>query len=78
MDMIEITMDELFENLDSDDFCRRYGNPVKVRVQNGYVAVMAFELFERLYGKVDLSKENTIEMDEFLGREKEKKDDKPD
>ena len=78
MDMIEITMDELFENLDSDDFCRRYGNPVKVRVQNGYVAVMAFELFERLFGKVDLSKENTIEMDEFLGREKEKKDDKPD
>ena len=69
MDMIEITMDELFENLDSDDFCRRYGNPVKVRVQNGYVAVMAFELFERLFGKVDLSKENTIEMDEFLGRE---------
>ena len=78
MDMIEITMDELFENLDSDDFCRRYGNPVKVRTQNGYVAVMAFELFERLFGKVDLSKENTVEMDEFPGREKEKKDDKPD
>lgn len=78
MDMIEITMNELFENLDSDDFCRKYGNPVKVRTQNGYVAVMAFELFERLFGKVDLTKENTIEMDEFLGKETEKKDDKPD
>ena len=80
MDMIEITPEELMGNLDSDDFCRRFGNPVKVRTENGYIVVMAFELYERLFGKVDLSKEHTIEIDEFLrkSKETEKKDDKPD
>ena len=76
MDMIEITPEELMGNL---DFCRRFGNPVKVRTENGYIVVMAFELYERLFGKVDLSKEQTIEMDDFLGKSKEteNKDDKP-
>ena len=80
MDMIEITPEELMENLDSDDFCRKFGNPVKVRTENGYMVVMAFELYERLFGKGDLSKEHTIEMNEFLGKSKEteSKDDKPD
>ena len=47
--------------------------------ENGYIVVMAFELYERLFGKVDLSKEQAIEMDDFLGKSKEteNKDDKP-
>ena len=27
---------------------------------------MSFDLYERLFGKVDLDKENTIEMDDFI------------
>jgi hypothetical protein len=27
---------------------------------------MSFELYERLFGKADLTRENTIEMDEFV------------
>ena len=44
MEMIEVTPAELMGNLDSDDFCRRFGNPVKVRTENGYIVVSSNEL----------------------------------
>ena len=62
----EITIKELAENIESDDFCRRYGNPVMFKTETGYKVVVSFELYERLYGKVNLSEEKTMEMDTFV------------
>ena len=45
---------EFIDNLDSDDFFRRYGNPVKFNADGRYLVAMSFELYERLFGKLDL------------------------
>lgn len=52
--MVEITEQEFIDNLDSDDFFRRYGNPVKFNADGRYLVAMSFELYERLFGKLDL------------------------
>ena len=61
----EISSRELIEKLDSDDFYKVYGNPVKCKIFDTDRILMSSDLYERLFGKVDLDKENTIEMDEF-------------
>ena len=48
--MVEITEQEFIDNLDSDDFFRRYGNPVKFNADGRYLVAMSFELYERLFG----------------------------
>ena len=62
----EISSRELIEKLDSDDFYKVYGNPVKCKIFDKDKIFMSFDLYERLFGKVDLDKENTIEMDDFI------------
>ena len=52
--MVEITEQEFIDNLDSDDFFRRYGNPVKFNADGRYLVAMSFELYERLFRKLDL------------------------
>ena len=52
--MIEITEQEFIDNLDSYDFFRRYGNPVKFNVDGRYLVAMSCELYESLFGKMDL------------------------
>ena len=52
--MVEITEQEFIDNLDSDDFFRRYGNPVKFNADGRYLVAMSFELYERLFWKLDL------------------------
>ena len=42
--MVEITEQEFIDNLDSDDFFRRYGNPVKFNEDGRYLVAMSFEL----------------------------------
>lgn len=61
----EISSRELIEKFDSDDFYKVYGNPVKCKIFDTDRILMSSDLYERLFGKVDLDKENTIEMDEF-------------
>ena len=63
----EISSRELKEKLDSDDFYKVYGNPVKCKIFDKDKIFMSFNLYERLFGKVDLDKEKTIEMDDFIG-----------
>ena len=62
----EISSRELIEKFDSDDFYKVYGNPVKCKIFDKNKIFMSFDLYERLFGKVDLDKENTIEMDDFI------------
>ncbi len=62
----EISSRELIEKLDSDDFYKVYGNPVKCKIFDKDKIFMSFDLYERLFGKVDLDKENTIEMVDFI------------
>ena len=62
----EISSRELIEKFDSDDFYKVYGNPVKCKIFDTDRILMSFDLYERLFGKVDLDKENTIEMDDFI------------
>ena len=67
----EISINELADNIDSEDFYRRFGNPVMTRFGETSAVLLSFELYERLFGKVDLTKEKTIEMDEFITHIKE-------
>ena len=62
----EISSSELIEKLESDDFYKLYGNPVKCKIFGTDRILMSFDLYERLFGKVNLDKENTIEMDDFI------------
>ena len=62
----EISIQELADNIEFEDFSRNFGNPVKVKCGERCVVLMSFELYEHLFGKVDLTRENTIEMDEFV------------
>ena len=62
----EISSIELIEKLESDDFYKLYGNPVKCKIFDTDRILMSFDLYERLFGKVNLDKENTIEMDDFI------------
>ena len=62
----EISSSELIEKLESDDFYKLYGNPVKCKIFDTDRILMSFDLYERLFGKVDLDKENIIEMDDFI------------
>ena len=62
----EISSRELIEKFDSDDFYKVYGNPVKCKIFDTDRILMSSDLYERLFGKVDLDKENTIEMDDFI------------
>lgn len=62
----EIPSRELIEKFDSDDFYKVYGNPVKCKIFDKNKIFMSFDLYERLFGKVDLDKENTVEMDDFI------------
>jgi len=62
----EISIQELADNIEFEDFSRNFGNPVKVKCGGRCVVLMSFGLYERLFGKVDLTRENTIEMDEFV------------
>ena len=62
----EISSRELIEKFDSDDFYKVYRNPVKCKLFDTDRILMSFDLYERLFGKVDLDKENTIEMDDFI------------
>ena len=62
----EISSRELIEKFDSDDFYKVYGNPVKCKIFDKNKIFMSFDLYERLFGKMNLDKENTIEMDDFI------------
>ena len=61
----EIFPSEMIDNILSDEFFKRFGNPVKMKTDDGYIVLLSFELYERLFGKVDLTKENTVEIDDF-------------
>lgn len=61
----EISPSVMIDNILSDEFFKRFGNPVKMKTDDGYIVLLSFELYERLFGKVDLTKENTVEIDDF-------------
>ena len=62
----EISINELIANLDSDSFYKEYGNPVRCKIFDTDKILMSFDLYERLFGKVDIDKKNTIELDDFI------------
>lgn len=62
----EISTRELIAKLDSEDFYKKYGNPVRCKIFDTDKILLSFDLYERLFGKVDLEKENTIEIDDFI------------
>ena len=62
----EISSSELIEKLESDDFYKLYGNPVKCKIFDKDKIFMSFDLYERLFGEVNIDKEQTIEMDDFI------------
>ncbi len=65
----EISSSELIEKLESDDFYKLYGNPVKCKIFDTDRILMSFDLYERLFGKVNLDKENMeSEVYDFLNR----------
>ncbi len=64
----EININELIAKLDSADFYKEYGNPVRCKIFNTDRILLAFDLYERLFGEVDIDKEQTIEMDGCVPR----------
>ena len=60
--LITMWASALIEKLESDDFYKLFGNPVKCKIFGTDRILMSFDLYERLFGKVNLDKENTIEM----------------
>lgn len=62
----EININELIEKLDSADFYKEYGNPVRCKIFDTDKILLAFDMYERLFGEVDIDKEQTIEMDDFI------------
>lgn len=52
--MPEISEEEFVANIERDDFCRRYGNPVRIREKNGDSLVcMAIEYYERMMQRLE-------------------------
>ena len=50
-----ISAEEFAEHIEEEDFFLRYGNPVRIFTENGHEYLcMAIELYERLFGKVEL------------------------
>lgn len=64
--MIEITEQEFIDNIDSDDFCARFGNPVQIRTASGCFVCISFALYGRLFGEQELNEDNSIELCELL------------
>lgn len=62
----EISINELIAKLDSEEFYKEYGNPVRCKIFDTDKILLSFDLYERVFGKVDIDKENTIEMDDFI------------
>ncbi len=62
----EISINELIAKLDSEEFYKEYGNPVRCKIFDTDRILLSFDLYERVFGKVDIDKENTIEMDDFI------------
>jgi hypothetical protein len=62
----EININELIAKLDSEEFYKEYGNPVRCKIFDTDKILLSFDLYERVFGKVDIDKENTIEMDDFI------------
>jgi hypothetical protein len=62
----EISINELIAKLDSEDFYKEYGNPVRCKIFDTDKILLSFDLYERLFGKVDIDKESAIEMDDFI------------
>ena len=54
-------------------FFKRFGNPVKFEDEK--LVLMSFEVYERLFGRVDLSKEHTLEVEDFVKMLKESEGD---
>ena len=50
-----ISAEAFAEHIEEEDFFLRYGNPVCTSTENGHEYLcIAIELYERLYGKVEL------------------------
>ena len=50
-----ISAEEFAEHIEEEDFFLRYGNPVRIFSENGHEYLcIAIELYERLFGKVEL------------------------
>lgn len=70
--LLSVSKREIIDNIKEDNFFRLFGNPVQI--ENDGVGLMSFELYERLFGTVDLSKEKTIEVDDFVQMLKEEEE----
>ena len=62
----EISINELIAKLETEDFYKEYGNPVRCKIFDTDKILLSFDLYERLFGKVDIDQENTIEMDDLI------------
>ncbi len=62
----EININELIAKLDSADFYKEYGNPVRCKIFDTDKILLSFDWYERLFGRVDIDQENTIEMDDLI------------
>ena len=56
----KISINELIAKLDSEEFYKEYGNPVRCKMFDKNKIFMSFDLYERLFGKVDLDKERAL------------------
>ena len=54
-----ISQQEFCEHIEDDDFLRRYGNPVAIRSEDGFILIcMAIEYYEHLTGqKIEIKTE---------------------
>jgi hypothetical protein len=50
----EININELIAKLDSADFYKEYGNSVRCKIFDTDKILLAFDLYERLFGEVDI------------------------
>ena len=50
--LITMWASALIEKLESDDFYKLFGNPVKCKIFGTDRILMSFDLYERLFGKV--------------------------
>lgn len=57
-----ISAEEFAEHIEEENFFLRYGNPVRIFTEDGHECLcIAIELYERLFGKVDLPPDTKTE-----------------
>ena len=60
-----ISAEEFAEHIEEDDFFLKYGNPARIFTKDGHEYLcIAIELYERLFGKVEIPDDTLKNGDE--------------